>query len=348
MNNMCCKTFEEVDLKDIFFDSLKADYPDFVKWFIKKSKETAYVQYDEFEKLMGFLYLKLEYGKVDDIVPSIMADKILKVGTFKINAHGTKLGEQFIKVILEKAVEQKVDVCYVTIFPKHETLVKLVNYFGFEYYGTKGTGDRKENVYLRKMNCVTGDINKDYPYVKVDNARKHLLGIYPQYHSILFPDSILNTENKDIITDVSYTNSIHKVYVCSMFNIEKLRYGDILVLYRTAEPGKSAEYSAVATSLGVVEEVKLQSEFKSFEHFYRYACQYSVFNKADLRKWYDKGGCKAIKMTYNAALKKRIVRHELIESIGIERNQSYWGFVELTNEQFIEIATRGGVTDVVK
>lgn len=175
-----------------------------------------------------------------------------------------------------------------------------------------------------------------------------LLGIYPQYHSVMFPDSILNTENRGIITDVSYTNSIHKIYVCTMFNIENLCYGDILVLYRTAESDKSAEYSAVATSVGVVEEVKLQSEFKSFEDFYEYACQYSVFDRGDLRKWYNTGRCKAIKMTYNAAFKKRIVRHELIESIGIERNQPYWGFVELTDEQFLEIVSRGGVTNVIK
>lgn len=347
MNNMCCKTFGEVNLNDNFFDSLKDDYPEFEDWFERKKDEKALLQYDDIGKIMGFLYMKLEYSKVDDVEPVIESDKILKVGTFKINAHGTKLGEQFIKVILDKAVEQKVDVCYVTIFPKHDSLIKLVNYFGFEYYGTKGTGDNQENVYLRRMDCVTGDINKDYPYVKVDNSRKYLLGIYPQYHSVMFPDSILNTENRGIITDVSYTNSIHKIYVCSMFDIENLRYGDILVLYRTAEPGKSAEYTAVATSVGVVEEVRLQSEFKSFEDFYKYACQYSVFDRDDLQKWYNKGGCKAIKLTYNAAFKKRVVRHNLAEDIGIDR-EAYWGFLELTDEQFFEIVSRGEVTDVIK
>lgn len=59
--------------------------------------------------------------------------------------------------------------------------------------------------------------------------------IYPKYHSIMFPDSILTTENKNIITDVSYTNSIHKIYVCTMEQVENLKYGDIVVLYRTAE-----------------------------------------------------------------------------------------------------------------
>lgn len=63
--------------------------------------------------------------------------------------------------------------------------------------------------------------------------------------------------------------------------------------------------------------------------------------------WYDRGGCKTIKMTYNAALKKRIVRHDLIEKVGLDRNQ-YWGFFELTNEQFDRIAQKGDVTKILK
>lgn len=163
---------------------------------------------------------------------------------------------------------------------------------------------------------------------------------------VLEKDSILTTENKNIITDVSYTNSIHKIYVCTMEQVENLKYGDIVVLYRTAEYGRSAEYSAVVTSICVVEGVKKQNEFSCFEDFYEYASKYSVFDKNDLRYWYNRGGCKAIKMTYNGALKKRIVRHDLIEEIGVERNQ-YWGFFELTNEQFKKIALRGDVAKIL-
>lgn len=131
-----------------------------------------------------------------------------------------------------------------------------------------------------------------------------------------------------------------------MEQVEKLKYGDVVVLYRTAEDGKHAEYSAVATSVCVVESVKRQDEFGCFDDFYEYACKYSVFDKNDLHHWYNRGGCKAIKMTYNAALKKRIVRHDLIEEIGLERNQ-YWGFFELTNNQFRKIAQKGEVAKIL-
>ena len=345
MNNIVRRKFSEIDLDDIFFDSLKNDYPGFGDWFKRKSEQYAFVQYDN-NKIIGFLYLKVEEKSVDDVEPKIYADRVLKVGTFKIDAHGTKMGEQFIKIITDYALSQNADVCYVTIYERHSPLISLVQQFGFELYGTKGNGINKENVYLKRMKKITGNINMDFPFVDIRKFKKYLLSIYPKYHSIMFPDSILTTENKNIITDVSYTNSIHKVYVCTMEAVENLRYGDIVVIYRTAEPGKSAEYSAVSTSVCVIEEVKLQNEFESFDDFYNYASKYSVFEKDDLRNWYNKGGCKAIKMTYNAALKKRIVRHNLIEDIGLDRNQ-YWGCFELTDVQFEKIIKKGEITPII-
>ena len=71
--------------------------------------------------------------------------------------------------------------------------------------------------------------------------------------------------------------------------------------------------------------------------------QYSIFDKSDLRYWYNKGGCITIKMTYNVALNKRITRHDLIEEIGIDRDSNYWGFVDLTDEQFEKIIHYGKV-----
>ena len=345
MNNIVHKIFAEIDLNDPFFQSLRDDYPGFDEWFKRKSDQDAFVQYEN-NNVIGFLYLKVERQFVDDVEPNICADKILKVGTFKIEAHGTKMGEQFIKVIMDHAVKENVNVCYVTIYEKHSSLINLVKQFGFELYGVKGDGIYKENVYLKQMGRITGNINEDFPFIDISTGKKYLLSIYPKYHSIMFPHSILTTENKNIITDVSYTNSIHKIYICTMEPVENLKYGDIVVLYRTADVGRNAEYSAVVTSICVVESVKKQNEFRCFEEFFEYASKYSVFDKNDLHYWYNRGGCKAIKMTYNGALKKRIIRHDLIEEIGLERNQ-YWGFFELTDEQFKRIAQKGVIPQIL-
>ena len=94
MNNIVHKTFAEVDLRDSFFQSLRDDYPGFDEWFKGKFNQDAFVQYKN-QKIVGFLYLKIEEEIVTDVNPNICANKILKVGTFKIDAHGTKMGEQF-------------------------------------------------------------------------------------------------------------------------------------------------------------------------------------------------------------------------------------------------------------
>ena len=51
-------------------------------------------------------------------------------------------------------------------------------------------------------------------------------------------------------------------------------------------------------------------------------------------------------MTYNVALKKRIVRHDLIEKIGMDRN-AYWGFMQISDAQFEEIIRKGEVNSQV-
>ena len=292
----------------------------------------------------GFLFLQIESEKIDDVQPPIIANKILKVSTFKIDAHGTRLGERFIKIIMDNAINENVDLCYVTIFPKHKTLINLMERFGFIKYGVKGDDSNLESVYIKNMKYVTGNINIDYPIINAHNVRKFILSIYPKYHTVMFPDSILTTENKNILTDVSYTNSIYKIYVSSIIGIENLRYGDIVVVYRTGASGRVAEYSAVATSICVVQEVKDQSEFLNFDQFYKYASRYSVFDRDDLYKWFQRGGCKAIKLTYNIALKKRIVRHDLIEKIGLNRNK-YWGFFELNDKEFSHIVNLGNINE---
>lgn len=336
------KQFQNIDISDPFFDSLKADYKEFESWFKRKADAEAYVFYED-NLLHGFLYLKYEDGPVTDVKPHIDCDKALKLGTFKINPHGTRLGERFIKKALDHAIIMEVDVCYVTIFKKHDTLFNLLKKYGFEEQSVKDTSNGTEAVLVKDFRQIKNDILLNYPLINVRGADKYILSIYPQYHSVMFPDSILNNESVDILEDVSYTNSIHKIYVCRMA-VNRAARGDIFVMYRTKDPNRSAEYSSVVTSICVVEEVKSQDEFRSFDDFFRYATTYSIFDEADLRKWYNIGGCYTVKMTYNAALSKRLIRKTLIEDLGMDRH-TYWGFFQLTDEQFNRILEEGGVSE---
>lgn len=343
--NLNHKTFADIDINDSFFNTLKEDYPEFCEWYNAHPTRDAYVQIID-NRIKGFLCVKTESREeCSDINPIINADRLLKISTFKIDAHGTKKGEQFLKIITDIAVNEKVEACYVTIFDKHKSLIDLVKTFGFMKHGIKvKTG---EGVYVKWFTRITHNVYQDFPMVSMEGTRKYVLGIYPKYHSVMFPESILTNENKNILTDISHTNSIRKVYVCSMQGVDRLEKGDVLVIYRTAEYGHSAEYSAVATSICVVDEIKKQDEFADFEKFYEYVYAYSPLEENDLRYWYGRGGLVAIRMTYNTAFKKRIVRHDLIEKLGLPRNE-YWGFFQLSDEQFIRIAKEGEAEKILR
>lgn len=338
--------FKDVDLSDHFFDSLKADYAEFQSWFLKKAENQAYVhQQADTGNIDGFLYLKVEDGPVSDVVPVLNAARRVKVGTFKIDAHGTKLGERFVKKIFDHATDAKVQELYVTVFPKHTSLIALLARHGFTKVAEKHTENGTEDVMIRSLVWDdTQDRLKNYPLIKLDGAF-YQIGIYPDYHTRLFPDSILNNEDVRIVKDVSHANSINKIFLSRITGIMGLKPGDKVVIYRTGDGQGPAEYRAVATSLCVVEESRRIASFASAADFVAYARAHSVFSDEELTTFYNEEKYLfALRFTYNVALRRRLTRHHLIENIGIDRN-AYPGFTKLTREQFRQVAVDGGIDE---
>lgn len=338
------KQFNEIDIADPFFESLSGDYEGFEEWFKRKrvSGAEAYVLYRD-GSLQAFLYLKDESNvPLTDVIPNRPACKRLKVGTFKIDAHNTKLGERFIKKILDKGIVENYDEIYVTIYPKHKGLVNLLVRYGFKREGDKG----EEIVLVKDLKSLLGDILKDYPLVDTTNSRKFLLAIYPKYHTRLFPDSILRNENKyDLIKDVNYTNSIHKIYLCFMPGTSNLRKGDLLAIYRTNDYLGPAKYRSVVTSVCQVEEVRTKRDFVNVADFISYTNKYSIFDNGELANWFStRKDLIVIKMTYNIALTKRVTRQFMLDEVGISPN-IYWGFFQLSDSQFNSIISKGEINE---
>ncbi|WP_081026195.1 N-acetyltransferase [Ralstonia solanacearum] len=345
MKNLKLKKFSDVNLDDEFFDSLKEDYPGFEKWFSGKATTgaEAYVFYNYKNKIDGFLYLKDEVGEVKDVEPALPDRRHLKVGTLKINAHGTKLGERFVKKIFDRAFGCDADDIYVTVFAKHEGLLALLTRYGFKEHGAKGTGENKELVLVRNLKEITGNTLHDFPYIDLDEKKYYLLAIYPEYHSEFLPDSILNNESHDIVQDVSHTNSIHKIYISGISATAKLKRGDVLLIYRTSDGKGKAFYRSVATSIGVVEETRRISSFKSESDFLKYAKPYSIFPKQKLKEYFaTKQRSYIIRFTYNAALARRITRGCMIEKVGLGTTRR-WDFMALTEKQLRHIADIGEI-----
>lgn len=354
MENLKYLPFNQVDFNDPFFDSLKDDYAHgFLTWIQKKclsGTDYAYVLYDEFLKIDGFMYLKFESGQVDDVIPNIRTLKHLKVGTFKFNPKGTLRGQRFLKKIFDHALEYKVNDIYVTVFDKHSYLIKLFQAYGFIRFGGKQSLNGVENVLVRNMSSLhlTGDLLADYPYINNrDNEKKYLLSIYPTYHTRLFPDSILVTESPSIINDVSYANSIRKIYICGMKDVMLMKPHDIVVIYRTSDNKGPAYYRSVVTSVCVVESVKDIHSFFSENEFIAYCIKYSVFSQSELSDFYrSKRYPYIITFTYNIALPKRLNRATLINEAEMNPN-SYWGFMELSDLVFNKIIELGNVDESI-
>ncbi|MDO3578600.1 N-acetyltransferase [Ralstonia pseudosolanacearum] len=333
--------FKDISLGDPFFDSLKSDYSEFGEWFLKKGEHQAYTFRNQAGLLDGFLYLKLEDGPILDANPALPSSRRLKIGTFKINPHGTRLGERFIKRAFDVAVHEQVEALYVTIFAKHTALVDLFLRYGFVQRAIKKTANGQELVLERRLDSVSKDVVRDYPRIPIATGRHFVLSLYPQWHSRLLPDSLLATESSSILQDISHANSIHKIYLAAMSGVEHLRRDDTLLIYRTAQGG-SAYYTSVVTSLCVVEELTNIRKFATVEQFLAYCAPYSIFSEGELRGFYhSKKYPWVIRFTYNLALRKRPNRKALIEQVGISPD-IYWGFFQISTPQLKNILQLSG------
>jgi L-amino acid N-acyltransferase YncA len=337
--------FQHVNLDDPFFNSLKADYKEFEAWFAKKSANEAYLSVNSVGAIDGFLYLKTEDEAHPDIEPPLSAQRRLKVGTFKIDAHGTKLGDRFVKKLFDQAMAACVDEIYLTIFEKHEGLIKLLAKFGFAKIGTKTTHNGTELVLARNMTWQGDDLLRNYPLVRVRSGRKFLLALYPQWHTRLLPDSKLINEGPDVVADVSHTNSIEKIYLAGRSEAENLRHGDAIIIYRTSDQQGPAFYRSVATSVCVVDRVRSIAEFSTQGDFLDYCMPYSVFSEDELKSLYKSRKYPVIiTFSYNISFPKRVNRKVLIEEIGIDPSARIV-CLQVTDAQFLAILKKGSVDE---
>ena len=346
VKNLTYKPFKGIDLNNEFFDSLKEDYEEFPVWFQKKANagERAYIFVQN--GIQGFLYVKEENGPITDIDPPLPDGRHIKVGTMKLKAHGTRLGQRFVKKIFDHALAINADDAYVTCFAKHALLLKILKTYGFKEYATKVTKNGEEIVLVKDFGVVVGDVLMDYPKVDLKDKALNLLAIYPEFHTKFLPDSKLNNESIDIVRDVSHANSIHKIYISGIAATNKLKPGDVLLLYRTTDKPGLAKYRSVATSVGVVEETKRIRDFKSKTEFLKYVKPYSVFTEEELTERFEnKKHHVAIKFTYNIALPKRVIRDLLLTEVGLPGSPRRWDFLKVIPSQFRKIMELGQINE---
>lgn len=330
-------TIGALDVHNEFFDSLRNAYDGFEAWFSRKCDEDAYICRDDTGQLLGFLYLKTESAdeNYSDISPRFQPKRRLKVGTFKVVATGFRLGERFIKIILDNALERNVDEVYVTLFDNRtelETLAMLLSRWGFENYGTKvSTGER---VLTKQMRQYLPELSprQNFPNL-IYGVQKFILPILPQYHTSLLPDSILRNENEnDFLAKTPYRYALQKVYI-SFAPERNINPGDIVIFYRNGVQG-NAGHTAVLTSVAIVEEAI--SGFTSKEEYMGHVQNRSVFTNDELERFWQKhqGNQIVLKFVFVKSFVKRPILKFLWDTDIISFPNGPRPFTRISDEQF--------------
>jgi len=334
--------FGNICLEDDFFNSLRESYDGFNQWFLSKSEEEAYICYDDKKRIQGFLYLKTERPGDDygDIVPRFPPKNRLKVGTFKVESTGFRLGERFIKIIFDNAVQRNVDEIYVTLYDNRDelkALAQLLKRWGFCHYGVKHNSDGNETVLVKPLKTYSSEKSVKQNFPNVDySTNKYILPIKPEYHTPLLPDSALKTENEgDYMKGVPYRYALQKVYISfPMGDTSFVKKGDIILFYRMGEEGTYKKFSSVITTVGVVDEYI--TSFQNKDEYMNSCQNRSVFSKADLEYfWRTKSSrIKVLKFIYCTELNKKVTLEQLYQMNIVERGKGPRPFHRLSDEQF--------------
>ena len=281
----------ELDINDSFFDSLKSDYgeKEFTEWFLKKSDSLAYIFKDKYNVLRGLLYLKIENcdENYSEICPVLPPKRRLKIGTFKTAASGFHIGERFLRIAIDNALNANVDEIYATLFENKRKEVKgleiLLKKWGFKKWGEKNNG---ETVLVKDMKKYqdSKDPRFNYPLEK-KSPNYFFLPIEAAYHTDLFPDSILRNENAALFEgEIGHRYSIEKVYVSNALESSKrVQPGDIVLIYRKGEKSPK-KYSSVVTGEAIVQSIHYPMDLQTYLSLCK---DKSIFSEETLKYFYS-------------------------------------------------------------
>lgn len=328
------KRFGDINLDSQFFDTLREDYEGikFDNWFKRKYNEQAYIFEDD-SGIKGFLYLKIENEdeNYSDITPIMPPMKRLKVGTFKIESTGFRLGERFLKIIFDNANKNHVDEIYVTLFEnKRDDVIRLkslMEKWGFVPHGYKKNGElvlRKTLTYYKK-DC---SVKENFPLIS-SLANHFILPIYPEYHTDLFPDNILNNENMHLYQEnKAHRYAIEKIYLSGAKNV-KARPGDLILIYRngTRYPRK---YSSVITGVAIIEDLIYTT---SIQQCINECKNRSIFSEEEIKMLHSKYPL-VVKLLDFIPFKNKVILDKLYKYNIVDEPSGPRPFMAITKEQF--------------
>ena len=218
-----------------------------------------------------------ENEKYDDYLEPFQPAKRLKISTFKVDDTGKRIGETFVKLIINQAIEEKVAEIYVTIFDKHKYLIEMLEDYGFKFKTKKRTYKSDGTVELENV-LVKDMINKKefYPFFSIKDKKVFIIPIKEEYHTLLFQDyeKYVQLSMEDLNGINTAANSLKKAYLCDS-NTTKIEPGSIVLFY-------SSGIKKAITSLGIVDAVF--NKFNTFEEMFSLVNKRTAYSETELKK----------------------------------------------------------------
>ena len=284
------KYFAEVNLNDPFFDSLKADYPEFELWYKGKvDKGTSAFVYTDGDNVGAFIYLKEETEEILLQGITLPAVPRIKIGTLKLDEsiRNKRLGEGALGLCLWRWRDAGVQQIYVTVYSKQEALIRLLEKYGFSLAGYK---DNNESVYIKDKSCLDISLpHNSFPFLPGSFEYGGILPINAQFHDQLFPYSELkNVQYIWSALENVAGNGVTKVYIATPAS--KLQYysGEPIVIYRIAKDNK--QYRSVVSSYGrIINCVQIRTPeepLMKYDEYRKLVGNKSIFDENSLRRLY--------------------------------------------------------------
>lgn len=296
--------FADLDVRDPFFDSLRADYLGFDAWFSRKAGagEIALAVVSE-QGIDAFVYLKDEADEPISLVGAeLPAEPRLKIGTLKIADHvqGTRLGEGAVGLALWNWRDRGQNQVYVTVYPRHAVLRGVLEKFGFTVAGTKEDGELVMVKDRRQLSYA--DAYASFPFLNPTFAECNMLPIFDTWHDKLFPYSELVGVADDGL-NIAAGNGVGKIYLAFPSSQIAAQAGNPILIYRVHTGSGQKTYKSAVTSFGVVANV---SEYKrggkalrSLDELNAQVRNKSVFTAEEIESWYrEKGNLVVIEVLY--------------------------------------------------
>jgi predicted RNA-binding protein with PUA-like domain len=330
-----------LDINDPIFDSLKGSYKEFDEWFKKISREgrNSWVYYRENGQIGALLIYKIEEEPIVS-TEQMQKKRRIKISSFKVTYVGYKIGELFIKIVCDIAVNNGIDEIYFTIFPSiNNRLIDLTAEYGFK---KKGINPRGEEIYVKQIipdsitaveNLSPLEIDVRYYPSFYDGAKvkKFIVPIRPKYLNRLFTDiperQLHQIESFGFLIE---GNTIRKAYICHS-NIKKLKPGDILLFYVSKQHQ--------ITTLGIVESVDYGLQNVS-----------DILRKVGKRTVYSMEDLEGISLKPTAVIMFR--HHFHLSPIILEKLKSHHilkrapqSIVEISDESYRELLRMDGIDE---